>query len=303
VTSGSGVEEPTEHRLRANGVELAWFEWGRERRGDGPTLLLAHATGFHARCWDPVVRRLGDRHVIALDQRSHGRSEKTEIRHWDVFGRDLAAVVDALELEGLVGVGHSMGGHAMVDAAALRPEAFRRLMLIDPVIASPDQYGEGGWTISNLAGMQHPTAKRKRRFASPEAMIERFRDRVPYAVFHPEALEAYCRFGLLPTAHDDEWKLACPPEIEASIYLTSRTNRDIHDSVRRVDVPVLLLRAKRPAELRDPMDFSSSPTWPGLVGELRRGREIHFADHTHFLPMELPDRIAELILGEVAAAS
>ena len=157
------MDDPTEHRTRANGIDLAWFEWGAAHRGREPSVLLAHATGFHARCWDPVVRRLGDRHVIALDQRGHGRSDKTDVTHWRVFGQDLAAFVRALDLEGVVGVGHSMGGHAAVEAAAAEPTRFSRLVLVDPVIVPPDQYGEGGWT---LAGDQHPTAKRKRSPAS-----------------------------------------------------------------------------------------------------------------------------------------
>jgi lipase len=171
--------EPTEHRVRANGIELAYFEWGQPRRVGEPTLLLAHATGFHARCWDSVIRRLGDRHVIAIDLRGHGRSQKSEITDWEVFGQDLAAFVERLDLRDLIGVGHSMGGHAMVEAAAVCADRFRRLVLIDPVIASPEAYGEGGWMISSLAEGQHPTAKRKRRFGSPEEMIERFRERVP----------------------------------------------------------------------------------------------------------------------------
>ena len=291
---GSG---PEERRLRANGIELACFEWGRERLGREPTLLLVHATGFHARCWDPVIQRLGERHVIAVDQRGHGRSEKTDITHWRVFGEDLAALVPALELQDVIGVGHSMGGHALVDAAAALPGRFRRLVLVDPVIASPDQYGAGGWTISSLGGKPHPTSKRKRHFASPEAMIERFRDRAPYRVFEPDALRAYCTHGLLPC--EEGFELACPPEIEASIYMTSRTNQPIHDSARALEIPVLILRAKLPPQDRDVMDFSSSPTWPDLVHEFRHGREIHFPDHTHFLPMEIPDRIAELIRAEV----
>ena len=296
------ASSPREQRVRANGVELAYFEWGREHRGVGPTLLLAHATGFHARCWDPVIRRLGDRHVIALDQRGHGRSQKTEITHWEVFGRDLAELVRALDLRDLVGVGHSMGAHASVDAAAALPERYRRLVLIDPVIASPDQYGEGGWTISNLGGEPHPTSKRKRHFDSPEAMIERFHDRAPYRVFHPDALRAYCTWGLLPSASGEGFDLACPPEVEASIYMTSRTNAGIYDSIRSLALPVLILRAKLPPPDRQVMDFSSSPTWPKLAQEFERGREIHFADRTHFLPMEIPDRVAELILEEARAA-
>ncbi len=295
------MTDPAEQRVRAHGIELAFFEWGREHREAGPSLLLVHATGFHARCWDPVVRRLGPRHVVALDQRSHGRSEKTEIRHWDVFGQDLAAVVGGLGLRDLVGVGHSMGGHAMVDAAAALPDRFRRLVLIDPVIAAPELYGEGGWMLAALDGRPHPTARRKRHFGSPEAMIERFRDRHPYSVFEPEALEAYCRHGLVPRSDAEGFELACPPEIEASIYMTSRTNRAVHDSLRALELPVLLLRAKLPPPDRDVMDFSSSPTWPELVNEIPHGREIHFTRNTHFLPMELPDRIAELILEEISA--
>jgi len=296
------LDEPTQHRIAANGIELAIFEWGKEHAGQGPTLLLVHATGFHARCWDPVIHRLGERHVIAVDQRSHGRSEKVPIDHWDVFGADLAGLVRALELRDVLGVGHSMGGHALADAAAALPDRFRRLVLIDPVIAAPDEYGGGGWTLSMPDGEPHPTAKRKRQFASPEAMIERFRDRLPYAVFHPEALHAYCTWGLLREGESDGFVLACPPEIEASIYMTSRTNAAVHESIRALELPVLILRAKLPPAERTMMDFSSSPTWPGLVGEFRNGREIHFADHTHFLPMEIPDRIAELILAECRAA-
>jgi pimeloyl-ACP methyl ester carboxylesterase len=287
---------PEEHRVRANGVELAYFEWHPELRGRDAPILLVHATGFHARVWDSVVARLGERYVISVDQRGHGRSEKTEITHWNVFGRDLAAFVGHLDLRDVVGVGHSMGGHAMVEAAAACPDRFRRLVLIDPVIASPDAYGGGGWTIAN--GRTHPTAKRKRRFASPEEMYERFVDRVPYEVFMREPLRAYCTHGLLPAEDGDGFELACPPETEASIYMTSRTNAGVHDSIRALDIPVLLLRAKEPPADRNVMDFSSSPTWPGLVKELRKGREIHFLDHTHFLPMEIPERIAALIRAE-----
>lgn len=315
-------DAPAEQRVRANGVELAYFEWGRARRGEGPTLLLVHATGFHARCWDPVISHLGARHIVAVDLRGHGRSEKTPVTHWKVFGEDLTDFIRALDLRALVGVGHSMGGHALVDAAAAEPGRFRRLVLIDPVIADPSDYlaatrsgtsgpdvrgatghADGGWTIANAAGALHPTARRKRYFESPEAMIERFRDRAPYRVFQPEALRSYCTHGLLPVADGSGFELACPPEVEASIYMTSRTNAAVYDSVRALDLPVLILRAKLPPEQRDAMDFSSSPTWPGLVGEFEQGREIHFATHSHFLPMEIPERIAALILEEVEATA
>jgi pimeloyl-ACP methyl ester carboxylesterase len=227
---------PEEHRVCVNGGELAFFEWRRELRGRESPILLAHATGFHARVWDQVVRYLGERHVISVDQRGHGRSEKTEITHWKVFGQDLAALVGELDLRAIVGVGHSMGGHAMTEATAVCPDRFRSLVLIDPVIASPGDYGEGGWRIQGL-GDVHPTAKRKRHFGSPEEMLARFESRVPYSVFHPEALRDYCTHGLLPVEDGAGFELACPPETEASIYMTSRTNPGAYDSIRALEIP------------------------------------------------------------------
>jgi len=288
--------EPTFHRIKANGIEIACFEWGVESRGTLPSILMTHATGFHARVWDPVIGLLGDRHVIAVDQRAHGRSEKAPIVDWKEVGRDLAGVIDHFELAGAIGVGHSMGAHASVDAAALRPSAFERLLLIDPVIQDPEEYETTGWNTNTVDGEPHPTARRKNRFASVHAMIERFKDRPPYADFHPDALQRYCEFGLVPASDGDGFVLACSPESEASVYMTSRSNREIYTSVRVIDVPVMVLRAKRPPEDRGIMDFSASPTWPGLAREFRHGEEVFLSDRTHFIPMESPELVAEYVL-------
>ena len=49
-------------------------------------------------------------------------------------------VAKELGLRGAVGVGHSLGGHAMALAAAMEPAAFSSLLLVDPVIQMPDRY-------------------------------------------------------------------------------------------------------------------------------------------------------------------
>lgn len=50
------MNEPRERRLETPEGGICWFEWGT--RGQGPSLLLLHATGFHARLWDQVVAAL-----------------------------------------------------------------------------------------------------------------------------------------------------------------------------------------------------------------------------------------------------
>jgi lipase len=294
----SGRGEPALHRARFE-VELAWFEWRAELAGREPTIFFAHATGFHARVWDPVIARMPDRHVVAVDQRGHGRSEKVEIRDWHDLGQDLAALVEHLGLADAVGVGHSMGGHALVAAAAQWPGSFRRLLLVDPVIASPDDYPdhEGGWTIDLPGGGPHPTSKRKNRFASPDAMFERFRDRHPYSLFEPAALRAYCDYGLLPAPDGDGFVLACPPAVEASIYMTSRTNPAIHDAVRAIDVPVTVLRARSAEHREGIMDFTTSPTWTSLADEFHRGTDVYLPHLSHFIPMQDSQLTAGYVLG------
>ncbi len=289
------MNEPTLHRHEINDLDLACFEWGREFAGEKPVLFMSHATGFHARVWDQVIARLGPRHVIAVETRGHGRSQQVEIEHWRVLGDDLVGWIDHFGLEDAIGVGHSAGGHAMVGAAAARLGVFERLLLIDPVITSPSDYRGDGWKIDLVDGEVHPTAKRKNAFASVQAMIDRFREREPYVRFVPAALRDYCQWGLVPAPDAEGLVLACSPATEASVYMTSRSNPGVYDSIRSLDIPVMILRAKRPPADRSVMDFSSSPTWPGLVGELRLGRECHLADHTHFIPMEDPDLVARYI--------
>jgi len=296
--------EPALHRLRLNECELAYFERHPELADRGPTLLLVHATGFHARVWDQIIARLPAVHSIALDQRGHGRSESPPIEHWRILGEDQAALVEALGLHDIVGVGHSMGAHAMIDAAATCKDRFRRLVLIDPVVADRASYFDESspWQLSE--GEMHPAAKRRNRFGSVEEMVERLKDRSSFPRFDPRIFRDYCEHGLVPAEDGEGLVLACPPDVEASVYMTSRTNGGVFDSARSLEIPVLVLRAQAPSgEMVGPMAFSTSPTWPGLVDEFPNGREIHYPDKTHFLPMEIPDEVAALIRAEIAAAS
>ena len=289
---------PVERRVSANGITLAIFEWGIPFKGQHDPIVLAHATGFHARCWDRVVPRLGHRYVVAVDQRGHGRSDKVFPVHWADFGRDLADLFRQLDLHDIVGVGHSMGGHAMTEACAAEPERFRRLVLIDPVIASPEDYAAGNWLREQMPDMQHPTARRRNHWKSADEMFERFKDRPPFSAFDPGVLRDYCDYGLLPDPQGDGFVLACPPQFEADVYMASRGNAAVYDSIQAVEVPVLIVRVMEPPPDRGLMDFRYSPTFPGLVNHFKHGREVHLKEHTHFLPLEDPALVAQYILAD-----
>ncbi len=281
-------EEPAERRISVNDVDLCIFEWP----GDGPPLLFAHATGFHARCWDEVIRRLPGRRAISIDMRGHGRSEKPADADydWRHFGDDVTALVRALDLARIVAVGHSMGGHSVTYAAGREPERFSALLLVDPVIRTREGYREAAIAqtredVSNSSFV----ARRRNEWASVDEMVDRFAGRVPFSRWDPQVLRDYCRHGLLPAPGGEGFVLACPPAVEAAIYAhAGRT--DVYDVIPRIQVPVRVLRA--PPAAPGAAAFSGSPTAPDLAAHFAHGEDLPLPDATHYIPMESPALVA-----------
>lgn len=284
------ARKPIFRTLAVNGIDLAFFDWPASPASDAaPTLIFAHATGFHAHVWDAVIEHFPQARVIALDLRGHGRSGGGPIDDWRVVVRDVAELIAALGITQAIGIGHSMGGHVLLQCAADHPDAFARLVLFDPVILAPEFYAPSQplFTPEN----PHPASRRKGNFASAQEMIERFRARDPYCLFAPRVFEDYCRHGLLPVPGGKGMVLACAPEVEGSVYASSRSNAGILDAARMVDMPVLVVRAQHSGL----NDFKSSPTWSDLAAILPQGTDMHRPDRTHFHPFEDPADAARII--------
>lgn len=80
--------------------------------GEGRPLVLIHGVTLGAEVWAPIMHLASDRfRVIAIDVRGHGRS----VVGFDGVGRnnaarDLATVLETLDLHDAIICGHSMGG-------------------------------------------------------------------------------------------------------------------------------------------------------------------------------------------------
>ena len=283
------MNQPQEHRATANGVGLCYFEWP----GDGPTVFFAHATGFHARCWDQVVARLPGRHVIAIDMRGHGRSEKVPPPYkWMFFGEDVAALANQIGIRDALAVGHSKGGHAITVAGAMAPGIFASLLLVDPVIMPRASYAQV------RTGEGHFAAKRRNEWASADEMFERFRNRPPFDLWDPLVLRDYCDFGVVPGPGGRGFVLACPPEVEAATYAGS-AGADPYDHIAKLTIPVRILRARQ-RNVDTMMDMSSSPTSPDLVAHFTNATDYLYPELTHYMPMQAPGLVAEHILEMLA---
>ena len=277
------MREVIESQYHANGINLTVYEWP----ADGPKVFFAHATGFHARCWDGVIERLPGLHCYAIDMRGHGRSDKPEPPYvWRNFGIDVAEVGEQLGLKGALGVGHSKGGYATIMAAAIKPELFGRLLLIDPTVLPKAAYMRKYEEEPTV----HFSAKRRNEWASVDEMYERFKGRPPYDTWDPAVLRHYCEYGLLPSPSGHGFVLACPPEIEAATY-GAIGGEEIHEQLAGVTCPVRIIRARQRVE-GQPYDFRNSPTMPDLVTHFVNGEDILMPEFTHFMPMEEPEWVA-----------
>ena len=286
------MSECTEHYTRVGDINLCWFEWGKAFADQG-TLLLVHATGFHARCWDQTVAHLPGRHIIALEMRGHGRSDNSGPITWGAFGDDLVGFIQALDLHNLVAAGHSMGGYCLTYAAARMPERFQRLLLIDPVIMEPSTYKASATLHASYldeAG-RHPVAKRRNNFVDADAMYANFVGRGSFGLWQDAVLRDYCVYGLVPNPDGEGFVLACPPQVEAAVYMGS-SSTNIYAELSRVTMPVTVLRAFRAEGPRTEMNFALSPTYPGLAALFPQGVDIYLPELSHFMPMQAPAAVA-----------
>jgi pimeloyl-ACP methyl ester carboxylesterase len=93
-----------------------------------PTVVFVHGYALNLDCWHFQRQYFRGKHrLVFYDQRSHGRSGRSDREHAtiDQLGQDLRRVIDELVPEGpVVLVGHSMGGMTIMALAEEHPDLF-----------------------------------------------------------------------------------------------------------------------------------------------------------------------------------
>src|SRR3954462_10081609 len=104
------------------------------RAGRGsPALVFVHGFACSLEDWHFQLSEFQQNHeVVACDLRGHGktpgRPQECSIEH---YGGDVAALVNNLELESCVLIGHSMGCRVVLEAARLVPKRVAGVVLVD----------------------------------------------------------------------------------------------------------------------------------------------------------------------------
>jgi pimeloyl-ACP methyl ester carboxylesterase len=280
-----------------DGVGIATYDLG----GEGPPLILAHATGFHGLVWLPLAAVLRDTyHCWAFDSRGHGASERAPDGNydWDGFALDVLAVTSGLPRrpgqERPRAVGHSCGGAALLLAEEAVPGTFAALYCYEPVVpihvGEDDGDGDGDGDASTDNPLAAGARRRREVFESRAAALDNYAAKAPFTDFDPAALEAYVEWGFqdLP---DGTVQLACRREDEARVYEQAWHHRAFQH-LGRVACPVALASGGRDAHFGIEIITAVAAR---LGNGARTSVEVH-EELGHFGPLERPAAIGASIL-------
>lgn len=272
-----------------SGVDVAVHDLG----GEGPPLLVSHATGFHGRCYQPLADALAATvHSIAFDYRGHGETPRPDGPiDWQRYGDDAEAMalwVSARHGGGPIdGFGHSMGGACLLMAAHRHPGLFRRLIVFEPIVFPPEAADAGEPALA--AGAR----RRRATFPSVEAAIEHYSSKPPMAAFAPAALRAYVEYGFAP---DPEGiRLRCAPETEAATFAMG-AHHTTWDVLPTIATHTVVVRGR--AHPHQPAAIAAQ------VAERLADAHLIALDHLdHFGPMTHPVEIAQLVADELTGCA
>jgi lipase len=235
------------------------------RWGDGDAVVIAaHGITGNHRSWQGVARALGsDITLIAPDLRGRGRSADLP----GPFGmrshaEDLVAILDHLELDRAVLVGHSMGAYVATTAATVDPKRWCSVVLVDGGVALP--LPDGVDPDAMLAGVLGPAlARLEMTFADRAAYHDFWREHP--ALAEPGAWNEDTEAWLDHDLVGEEPELRSSASLEA-VRFDGRElliDQRVRQACLDLQQPAVLLRAPRgllnqvppllPDELLDPL--------------------------------------------------
>ena len=123
-------------RLYGQDVRMAYMNVAPQGQPNGHTVVLLHGNNFAGFYFGVVIdalRKEGFR-VIVPDQIGYGRSSKPIIPYYLAdMARDTRAILESLNIDRAMIVGHSMGGMLAARFATQYPDCTERLVLFNPI--------------------------------------------------------------------------------------------------------------------------------------------------------------------------
>jgi pimeloyl-ACP methyl ester carboxylesterase len=301
VVTFPGARGPDRRRtVESHGVAIAVHEWGDR---EAPPLALAHGGFDFARTFDGFAPLLADAgwRVVAWDQRGHGDSGHAALYSWDADLRDALAVIDSVTSEPIPVVGHSKGGSLLVQFVAALSHRVRALVNLDgvpsrrsmPDVPDHERTKLLAGELASWLDFRRGAATRQRRADTLDGLAKR------RAVMNPRLSHDWLRYLVSVGArHDDDgWRWKIDPSLRLGGFGPWRPEWAMA-RLPGLSVPMLAVLGMQPELMgwATPAEEVAPHLPPG-------SRLVTYDDVGHFVHIEQPHRVAELVLGFLKEAA
>lgn len=293
-----GARRPDRQRaVDSHGVTIAVHEWGDEA---APPLLLAHGGMDFARTFDVFAPLLADGgfRVVSWDHRGHGDSAHAALYSWEADLRDAVAVFDSVGPAAVPLVAHSKGGSLMLQLADALPHRVSHLVNLDglpsrrsfPDVSDHQRTKLMAQELTSWLDHRRRLVDAQRKPGTIEELAAR------RARMNPRLTTEWLQYLVTVGAREDVdgWRWKIDPTIRFGGFGPWRPEWSMM-RLPDVGVPVLAVLGTEP----DPMGWGTLPD--DVISHLPPGgRFVSLDGAGHFLHIEQPHAVAELVLEHIS---
>jgi pimeloyl-ACP methyl ester carboxylesterase len=289
-----GARRPDRTRsVLSTGLRLAVYEWGE---ATAPPLLLAHGGFDFAGTFDVFAPLLADAgfRVVSWDHRGHGDSEHAALYSWMADMRDAVSVLDTVSRAPVPFLGHSKGGAILTNLAEAAPHRISKLVNIDglpsrqarPDVADHERTRLMAEEVTGWLEHRRRAASAERKPGTIDELARR-RQRM-----NPRLSLEWLRYLVTVGARrdDDGWRWKIDPALRFGGFGPWRPDWAL-ERLPGCPVPLLGIVGLEP----EAMGWGTTPD--SVRPHLPPGARIEaFADTGHFVHIERPREVADLVL-------
>ena len=256
-----------------------------------PLIHFAHANGVPSRVYQALFDALKSDFDI-IDVPALGPDKRYAIdNHWASLTQQVIdSIVQQAQGRPVIGIGHSLGGVLIFQAARLRPELFSQVIMLDP----PLVMGKDALVLHvaktlklRFVDKMSPAGLSKRRrdhWESREQAAELLRPKALYKSFDQRSFDAYIAHALTEDPIRGGVQLSIPKMDEVNIF---RTNPSLWWLPQQ--------KSKVPMHLLVP---EGSPFLPrGYPQAIQKKFAVPYSMMSggHMFPLEHPEQVAQVL--------
>lgn len=240
-------------RVKVNGAELEVNQYPR----NGETIVFIHFSGGNLAQWNGIVPYFTDKyHIITLDLRGHGKSDKVVNGYTlDNMATDIIGVMNQLEINKAHIVGSSLGGEIAVNIAAHFPERIQSIVVEGAI---QNYFGKNG--VYDIAKEEIPNKKielRTKRAKKNNPVFDSIEEKIEMAtqnyeqggILWNQQIEEFEIYDSSETG-DGKYTSACPKWV-IDKYLEDFWDMKFEKCFENVICPVLMLPSEEEWESKE----------------------------------------------------